>query len=523
MVKCIFYKNGYSLLVMVVSLIAVNSCTPFSLQQPSVNNSTHATFTGDTHSVAINTDYEDFNRVLNKTGCKNFKSYIWNYIYNVAYFEKGETPPYYTVKENIIKKINLTTKNNPQVKQNINKFALHFVEIYALLTEFLAQNKQEKTISLLVQFEHGIIPQEKSEFFNNLNQKLINLEQIGKTINTHCDTKDTIVTTTFNTFKEQQLNTPLFTILKNKLHPLVYGAKKIMAIAYQNCSVLNLPLMPIEHNTKGINIMASHADGTGEKRTISNLNNVLNSHYYLSQTPTTNNNECFNIHSQPLIYDYGGKPHTAKNSINLFQNSGSGSHVLGIDCSGFVASAMAGAGLRLRPNVPIRSIHVKGINSWMFKTAQSNNLSCLHKQDISFHNSIKSGDIIATNFHVFIIEDVGDDPFNLQSITSEDQCAVKNIQSEHFNLNIIQSSAHNNGVGINRMNIKDLDPQGVILIGLKKIASKICYSRFNQIQESTQDKKISILRHDSDNPSCLDNEMYIEKQECLNSCQSFSI
>ena len=49
---------------------------------------------------------------------------------------------------------------------------------------------------------------------------------------------------------------------------------------------------------------------------------------------------CKDIRKFPLIYDYGGKPNTDSGTLNFFVNSGDGTSVLGIDCSGYVFSAI---------------------------------------------------------------------------------------------------------------------------------------------------------------------------------------
>ena len=470
-------------------------------------------------------NYSDFETILNKTGCSDFQSYVWNYIYKIVSLEDGKPPPYYTVKEKIIQRIQNLMKGHPASKEDIQSFAMRFVEIYALVTEFMDQNQDEDTTEALVQFEHGI-ERSHSGFIKKLKSTFVKLDKNAKALNQHCQAEtDTHENSTKPAYSDSSDSPDKWGArwlhkMRKKSHPLVYGARKVMSTAYQSCSALDIPFMPTTgYHTQGVHITSRHPSGNGWRRDIADLHAVNNSHYYLSQISIPNTKQCLNIHHYPLIYDYGGKPATALHSINLFKNAGSGSQSLGLDCSGFVASAMASAGLRLKPKVFIRPVHVKGINSWMFKNAHKNKLSCLQKQDITINNPIRSGDIIASNSHVFIVEFVGDDPLNLSSIGNPDTCHSHTIKLSSLQFSIIQSSAHNNGVGINRMHIKEA-ASGLHSIerGLKRIASRACYRMFG-METHTNINEISVLRHTSDVPACRDREIYLENQECLQSCE----
>ncbi|MDE0518238.1 MAG: hypothetical protein OXH36_01585 [Bdellovibrionales bacterium] len=159
------------------------------------------------------------------------------------------------------------------------------------------------------------------------------------------------------------------------------------------------------------------------------------------------------------------------------------------------------------------------INSWMFKNARRNKLSCLQQQDILPGNPIQSGDIIASNSHVFIVEFTGVDPLNLESFRNSNECHSSQITRKDLNFTVIQSSAHNNGVGINRMHIRDaIDGLTTLTRGLKKTVSRACYHKFG-IKAHDNINEISILRHASHVSACRDREIYLENQECLKSCE----
>ncbi len=500
-------------------LISILSCAPLGLKSGNLQT------IDDTIQHPITVDYSDFSNIFKKTGCQGFQSHVWNYIYKIVSIENGKPPPYHTVKEKIIKRIHELTKDHPASEEDIKQFAMRFVEVYALVTEFMDQNREEAT-DTLVHLEYGIVEPNHTEFIEKLRATFAELDRIAKALNQECQEESP----TYASEERSVLREPSsdsndkwdirwFHTMRKNLHPLVYGARKVMSTAYQSCSVLDLPLMSLDHSTEGIYTTSRHSSGNGWRRAISNLNAVNQSHYYLSQMSIPNTNQCLNIYQSPLIYDYGGKPSTTLHSINLFRNSGSGSRSLGVDCSGFVASAMASAGLRLKPRVFIRPIHVKSVNSWMFKNARRNNLSCLQQQDISAENPIRPGDIIASNTHVVIVESTGPDPFGLSNVRSSGECHSRKIKLGQLDFSIIQSSAHNGGVGINRMHVR-LAADGLAGIerGLKRSVSRACYKMFG-MEEHTNINEVSILRHASGEPACRDREIYLESQECLSNCE----
>ncbi len=526
-------KLYYLLSSLIVGLLLI-TCAPLNIRNGGrLNGELNISSKEDEEMIV---DYSDFKSILNKAGCQDFQAYVWNYIYKIVSIENGKPPPYYTVKKTIIKRIQELMKEHPASKEDIQKFALRFVEIYALVTEFMNTHQEDETTTTLVQFEHGVVEQSHTDFINKLTQTFEELDENAKALNQGCkeeeiyadtdDTNNTDSSHSSDTSTDSTSSSHLsewdiawFHKMRKSVHPLVYGARKVMSTAYQSCSVLDLELMPVDYNTKGIRASSRHPSGNGWRRVVTSLRDVNNTHYYLSQIDIPNNNQCTNVHSTPLIYDYGGKPSTSMSSINLFRNSGSGSKSLGVDCSGFVTSAMASAGLRLKQKVFIRPIHVKGINSWMFKTAERNKLSCLKQQDITVQNPIQPGDIIASNSHVFIVEFTGRDPFGLNNITNSDQCHSKTVKLSNFQFSIIQSSAHNNGVGINRMHIRDAaDGLHTIKRGLQRIASRACYKIFG-METHININEISIVRHSSKVPACRDREIYLENQECLKTCE----
>ena len=503
-------------ILLVPILVGIISCSPLNVQQGELEEWSSST-TEEAFDIKDSLDIEN---IFKKTGCQDFRTYVWNYVYRIVSLEGGKPPPYHTTREKIREKMQILTANLPAREENIEKFIELFIQVYASITEFMDQiENKEDASKILVQFEYGVIDSEHAGFINKLQDTFEALDKIAKTLSVACEESSTKeLTSTKYSSQTSRWNVDWFHNMKQSVHPTVYGARKVMSTAYQSCSVLDLPLMKESQPTRGISVISKHPSGYGYRRSVSNLSALNSTHFYLRKSTVPNYSQCLDVSQHPLIYDFGGKPSTASKSINLFRNAGSGSTALGVDCSGFVTSAMASAGLRLKPGVFIRPVHVKGINSWMLKTAEQNKLSCLRKQDISVHNPIKSGDIIAANSHVVIVEYVGKDPLGLQSIMSESECHSKRINMANFHFTIIQSSAHNNGVGINRMHIQDANKMlSSFKRGLKRVASRACYKMFGKETHSNINE-ISVLRHASKNSLCRDREIYLEGQECLQSC-----
>ena len=365
---------------------------------------------------------EQFHSLLEQAGCHDFHFYVWNYIYKIVSIEGGNPPPYYIVKEKIINRVQKEIKGRKVSEDAIKNFAKQFVKIYAYITEFMQKKHPSAATEVLVQLEHKAILPEYIDLANKLHSTFTQLNHHAKAIGRKCFTPPILSTTNANDEQDDSQDIQLFYSLKQRYSPLIYGALKVMSTAYQSCSTLKLPLMPLEHETQGVNIYATYpGNSAGYLREIFDLQAVIQSHYYISQIQRPNSNSCFNVRATPMIYDFGGKPAPHHTSINLFKDSGRGSAVLGLDCSGFAATAMAAAGLRFKHNMPIRPIHVQGINANMFKNAKQYQLSCLKQQDISLHNPLQAGDIIASSSHVAIVDQVGEDPFHLNFTLLQEQ------------------------------------------------------------------------------------------------------
>lgn len=300
---------------------------------------------------------------------------------------------------------------------------------------------------------------------------------------------------------------------------LVLGAKAIMATAYQSCSSLTKPpLTTSTSGVQGISVVGRHADGVGLKRSISSLSALVKSHYYLKDLQTTA--QCFDSTKDPLIYDYGGKPYASADDnslIDLFKNAGSGTDVMGIDCSAFIFSSIATAGLKLHPDKKMKAILVNGVSSTMFVDPQKNGLVCFDKAKLGKSGTLQLGDIVAIPGHVVMIDQVSSDPLGILKVKAKSDCSQ--LTSSSFDFIISQSSPSKSGIGINRFIGKDyLASAPTFKAAFETVARQICEARFNNQDIQIDSGKIQIARY-TGNLKCQNPRIKLVAEECAQSCR----
>lgn len=311
--------------------------------------------------------------------------------------------------------------------------------------------------------------------------------------------------------------------LKAQQTPEIYGARRVLAVAYQSCGVLNLPAMTAATpDVSGITILAGRHPAGGLRRAIGNLASVDASHYYI-KNQTLPKNSCFEVRNSPMIYDFGGKPYTSASHpelLDFFRNGGSGESVLGIDCSAFVFSALAAAGLKMDPDPQkvLKASLVNGISSSAFKEPQSNGLRCLKKITVSKDKSVMSGDIVAISGHVVMIDSAGDDPFGLNAIKSATDCTAAKLSYRDFDFVIAQSSPSKSGIGINRYAARDyLAESATIRNGLTAYALAACRAKFG-LAPQLNSPSLSVVRH-LKTPECMTTALAMNHEDCVDSCR----
>ncbi|HVK62790.1 MAG TPA: hypothetical protein VM432_14630, partial [Bdellovibrionales bacterium] len=289
-------------------------------------------------------------------------------------------------------------------------------EIYSILSEdvpLLAEKSGEATITVLSAIELGDrTTPEKVEIQDKLKEKLAELDaftsDLKKAGALACTPAPTPTPGNSATPAPGSVATPtptptpapvpatdtLFERWKATRHPVVYGALKTISVAYQSCSAgLSKALDSDTPSLKGISIVGTHSDGVGSKREISSLDQLISSQPYLqSYVKPVNGTNCFDVRANPMIYDYGGKPYTTsdqESTFNLFKNAGSGTSVLGIDCSAYVYVSLASAGFKVKASGRLKAIGASGISSSMYANPEGNGLTCLQHASFETTSSLK--------------------------------------------------------------------------------------------------------------------------------------
>jgi hypothetical protein len=303
----------------------------------------------------------------------------------------------------------------------------------------------------------------------------------------------------------------------------VFGGRWAFATAYQSCQSLQLPAMTAQTaNLEGIKITGTHSDGVGSKREIASLSKVQSTHPYIKDT-TSYGSGCFNVRQSPLIYDYGGKPSVTTSStspINFFKNAGTGTSVLGIDCSAYVFSSMATAGLRLKEGRAIKASDALSWGSSAYVEPQSNGLTCLSKISVASSVSMKAGDIVAVKGHVILIDKVGSDPFGIANAKTTADCDKLSVSN--FDFVVAQSSPSKEGVGINYFEARDYLPTSEKMrTGLLKYAYYACLAKVNSKTYTPNVGTLSVVRHKGTS-ACMATRVKLTNEACISSCGSIS-
>ena len=294
-----------------------------------------------------------------------------------------------------------------------------------------------------------------------------------------------------------------------------------MATAYQSCEVTEVdPLTEETPKVGGIKIVGTHPSGGGYIREISDLNLLLTTHPYLSdyKQPLST---CFPVLQHPGIYDYGGKPYAESgriDTLNLFRNAGTGSKELGIDCSGFVYTALASAGLKLKKTGRLKAIGVYGVSASMMKNPQNNGLTCLNEVIFTPTQSLRPGDILASSGHVFLIDSTGPDPLGIGQITKIENCDDQHISPFDFDFTLIQSDPSKGGIGLNRMKAVDYLMTSLTMAeAMMEHAVKACQAKLLHQNVKSKSTLASLVRH-SGTEDCTDNELELTQVSCITSC-----
>jgi hypothetical protein len=316
------------------------------------------------------------------------------------------------------------------------------------------------------------------------------------------------------------------------LDRIVRGAHNAFANLYQRCDVLSSAAVNGSLLIPGIVITGSHPAG-GKRRNITRKGGVpipefFAKHPYLKDYDAFYNEKgealgCSKLHQNPPIYDFGGKANSTNGLMDHFSNSGSGTSVLGVDCSGFIVSAMISSGSRLKKNValnPASLLSNTGASS--LRSPQSNNLTCLSTYNIQKTNktilTLQAGDILASTGHVVIVEWMGPDPFGISKLSSAQDCTSSKFDSKNFKIRILHSSPENNGIGIARHDLANFT-NATYASAFEELAIKTCKATFQSgfVGVSTTASGVNAVRFTAAS-GCTESGKEFTRSNCVSQC-----
>ena len=459
-------------------------------------------------------------------GCKTSQSEMWTTLQRIA--EEGQAFP---SAPELRQALLAAGQQRGVVGQAFEHYVDAFVANYEVTVEGIKEKLRPTDLEGwkkgLAEMEVGVrVTSVHAELQSKIEASLAALEKQDAQLNQACQqpteqAEETLSSANFATASAVKAGTIWESL--NKHSPEVYGARRALASAYQSCDVLSLPAM--DANTPpvtGIKILSELHPAGGRKRVIESLAQVNASHYYIKNNRLAKNT-CFEVRNSPMIYDFGGKPSTSSSNtkvLDFFKSAGTGTAVLGIDCSAYVFSSLAVAGLKMDPDPKkvLKADLVHGIGSRAFKEPQSNGLRCLAKITVTKTSTLKAGDIAAVNGHVVMIDQVGADPFGLAKITKAADCVTEKLPHADFDFVIAQSSPSKDGIGINRFQARDyLTESDSYRAGLGRYAVAACRAKFG-LSATVDTTDLSVTRHKK-TAECKAPALTINKQECVDSCR----
>lgn len=445
-------------------------------------------------------------KVADNIACGTFKSSVFDSMYDYLESEKS-APSVIEFTQSLNEKLEpVFTKNKIESIEQQNQLKNELAKLYEFLIEDSKSMMQRKTnlehIQTLIELEMEDVSTKTNESMNvSLKSQLNKVNQIVQSMDLQCEQPET------NTDLEQ----PAVNSSK-----MTNGVDNVFVTAYQSCQALDVP--EVNRSTasvEGITINGTHSDGVGSKRFVTDVNKLQQTHPYIKAAGDGSVNGCFNVRSNPLIYDYGGQAAVTNNIINFFKDAGSGTNVLGIDCSAYVSAAAAAAGLKYSPNVENKAIYMRQ-NSSKFINAKSSGFKCYQNVTMSATSNIKPGDIVGVKGHVVVVDKTGLDPFGLKKLKSISDC--EKMDYSNFDFVISQSSPSKNGLGINKYDVKDYLPESTKMrtafLGLAKAS---CQAYFTNKTVAATTSEWGAIRH-LGTKECLAPKIQMANQSCVSQC-----
>lgn len=474
-------KNNYKACMPVVLLALVSGC-----------------------SSPVMTQYAELgDKVTDSIGCTDFRSQIFDAYYN--FLEQTQSRPDLKLVQKLVSKsIPQRLSSQGVATQNVDallgdvKLLVEAIDQTLNLSEGVSSREM---IQQLIKLESGSIETSGlTTMGSQLNAGFAKISQSLKGYSIACE-------------KGPDLNPPENSV--GSIPLLAIGARKVFATAYQTCDSLTLPDMTLAiQDVRGIEKDQS-IDGVGWGRKYSSISLIQKTHYYIHGVNYKLN--CHSVKDKPLVYDYGGAPSiTREKTLNLFADTGTGGSALGIDCSAFVSSAIAHAGLKYSPELSNKPIYSRRSSSDFLKP-EANGLKCFQRIPVSPQQTIRVGDIMAVQGHVVIIDHVGADPFGVEKVRSTEGCNSMNLKN--FDFTIIQSSPSKESIGLNRYIARDYlsEAPEKMRDGFMQYAMTACLSHFDEKSRTLKSNDVSIIRH-LGTSQCLSGKVGLVGQECVQDC-----
>lgn len=318
--------------------------------------------------------------------------------------------------------------------------------------------------------------------------------------------------------------------------PALQGARKVLANFFQSCSALEEKLTEETPNLSGVttkkptNTDKKSAPGIKNVRHVTSTDKLNETNIFMLKATEAGDYpgpNCKDMRDTPPVYAWGGKAHHDKESgkLDLFRNrtgvtGSSKDKSVSIDCSGFIAAAMANMGLKIDSEQT--GYQVFGTST--LKEASEKENSCLPSATIEPSDIIRPGDIYNhSGSHVIMIDEIGEDPLAVERFAKIGEC--NDISVEDFNFTYIHSGAIKGSYGPSRVHISThANGSDSMMSNLRSLAVKMCQSKVdgNEIRQKSSEvfssKKFSIMRHDSEREDCYHDPVPLEGEECLKDC-----
>ena len=448
-------------------------------------------------------------------GCENLQSKMFDSIYSYLDQEK-KTPNLEDLNFFVSAKIDqIAIDQKIKDLRTLEKYKIEFSRVFEIMINEPRSLKEildtKKLLQTLIEMEM----QDQSTLSNmqlnaRLNQQMTRVKELGQELDLSC----------------QESTTPPISQFEEAQKSMVVGMNNVFTTAYQSCQAYNIPAITgSTPKVVGITKLAqNHPDGIGGRRVIGQLSSVQQTHPYIKVAGQLSSSTCFDVNSNPLIYDYGGEPFVSNNSLNFFKNAGSGTSVLGIDCSSLISAAAGAGGLRYKPGLENKAIFIRQ-SSEKFINAAASGFTCYQNITVTPSNSIKAGDIAAVHGHVLMIGRVGEDPFGFKKFASASAC--NSVNSRNFDFTLVHSSATKNGMGINKYVAKDyLNEVNPDTIGsvekmrtlFTSMGQAACKAYFTGKVLTPKSSEWGIIRHKG-TAACLAPKIKMAGQSCVSSCQ----